>query len=267
MYATLRAMLQSAKIHDGLLLANPAEKLGRELCLTTTAKVREAEVKAMDHGQVDTFLKASHEVSPRHAPLFFLLARSGLMIGEALALKWDDVNLDRREITVERTLSVQEGTEGEPVTGTTKGGRSRRVDASKQLCAVLRSLEVQRKAETLQGGWGKVPEWVFCSETGQPIDPSKVGKVFRKVQEKAEIRGRFSVHSLRHSSKPSAPARPVARIRSEATRPRIHSVDRGHLRPLAADGEQGRRGPSRRGGGDREIGRCERTVKERPVGR
>jgi integrase len=62
-----------------------------------------------------------------------------------------------------------------------------------------RSLEVQRKAETLEGGWGKVPQWVFCTETGQPMDPSKVGKVFRKVLENPEIRGRFSVPSLRHS--------------------------------------------------------------------
>jgi integrase len=200
MYATLRAMLQSAKVHDGLLLANPAEKLGRELRLTSAAKVREAEVKAMDHGQVDAFLTAAEEEAPRYAPLFLLLARSGMRIGEALALKWQDVDLDRREITVERTLSTaEEGQDGQPATGTTKGGRSRRVDASKQLCAALRRLEVQRKAETLQEGLGKVREWVFCSESGQPMDPSKVGKEFRKVLDKAVLKGRFSVHSLRHS--------------------------------------------------------------------
>jgi hypothetical protein len=32
-----------------------------------------------------------------------------------------------------------------------------------------RELQLQRKAETLRKGWGKVPEWVFISEAGKPL--------------------------------------------------------------------------------------------------
>jgi hypothetical protein len=42
---------------------------------------------------------------------------------------------------------------------TPKNGKSRRVDMSQQLLTdTRRELQLQRKAETLRKGWGKVPE-------------------------------------------------------------------------------------------------------------
>jgi hypothetical protein len=40
---------------------------------------------------------------------------------------------------------------------TPKNGKSRHVDMSQQLTDTLRELQLQRKAETLRKGWGKVP--------------------------------------------------------------------------------------------------------------
>jgi integrase len=42
--------------------------------------------------QLFLFLKAAHEFSPRYFSLFFLLARTGLRIGEALALQIGDLD-------------------------------------------------------------------------------------------------------------------------------------------------------------------------------
>ena len=39
-----------------------------------------------------------------HHPLFLLLARTGMRIGEALALQWDDIDFQGRFIGVKRSV-------------------------------------------------------------------------------------------------------------------------------------------------------------------
>jgi integrase len=58
--------------------------------------------------------------------------------GEALALKWSDLDLSNREVLMERTLSAG-------VIGTTKTGRSMRVDMSLELRAALSRLYLERE--------------------------------------------------------------------------------------------------------------------------
>ena len=55
MQATLRAMINAA-IDDGVIVANPANGLARQLRLTTTAAHRQEEIKAMTREQVLVFL-------------------------------------------------------------------------------------------------------------------------------------------------------------------------------------------------------------------
>ena len=60
-------------------------------------------------------------------------------------------------------------------------------------------MQLQRKAETLRKGWGKVLEWVFISEAGKPLilNHWRTG-VFDKALKKAKLR-KVRIHDLRHS--------------------------------------------------------------------
>ena len=65
--------------------------------------------------------------------------------------------------------------------------------------AVLRRLQIERKVEALQRGWGRVPEWVFCSTTGGLLEPQKVAGPFLRALKRASLPLHFTPHSLRHS--------------------------------------------------------------------
>jgi len=194
-HATLRALLNAA-VDDGVIVANPANKLGRTLRLVVNAKTRQEEVKAMTRDQLAAFLVAARNAPTvyerRHYPLFLLLARTGMRLGEGLALQWDDVNFAEREIRVARTLSG--GRIEKP-----KSGHGRTVDMSEQLARILFRLQVQRKTETLKRGWSRIPEWVFCTEAGTLPDESRVRKVMRKTLKAARLPLHFSPHCLRHT--------------------------------------------------------------------
>ena len=191
MQATLRAMINAA-IDDGVIVANPANGLARQLRLTTTAAHRQEEIKAMTREQVLVFLATAEREVPPLAVLFLLLARTGMRIGEGLALQWDDVDYEGREIRVARAFSRGR-------LETPKSGVARTVDMSMQLGQALRRLHVERKAEKLRRGWKELPEWVFCTAHGRPYDLAFVQRAFKRAVKAAKLPAHFTPHCLRHS--------------------------------------------------------------------
>ena len=161
MHATLRAMLNAA-VDDGVILANPADRLGRQLRLTPSKTTRQEQIKAFNRPQLEAFLTAALACERRLYAFFFLLARTGLRLGEALALQWDDV--DFPSASPGRTSHLQ-GVLEHP-----KSGHGRTVDMSQQLTETLRRLHAAQKAEKLRRGLPELAPWVFPSPAGTPHD-------------------------------------------------------------------------------------------------
>lgn len=125
-------------------------------------------------------------------PLFLLLVRTGLRIGEALSLKWGDIDFNGRFIHVQRGLSRMK-------IQTPKNGKTRRVDMSPHLAETLMAYKVECKKKGLILGLGDAPEYVFTNEKGGFIDLSNWRRrIFWKALEKAKLR-RIRVHDLRHT--------------------------------------------------------------------
>lgn len=176
-------------VDDELLPANPVLTLGRGFLKDTKTNKNIDPLEAYELGWL---LRVVDALYPEHYALFLTLARTGLRIGEALALQWAHIDFHSRFIKVEQGLSRGK-------METPKSGKTRRVDVSKQLAAALRELKTKRKRQALQNGWGSVPEWIFINRDGKPIDLDNWRhRVFNKALEKAELR-RVRIHDLRHT--------------------------------------------------------------------
>jgi integrase len=79
----------------------------------------------------------------------------------------------------------------------TKTNGSRVVDLTPRLTAALDRYQTEVEAKALAAG-SDVPELVFPSEAGTPLDDVNVGRRFREVAMKAGL-PKFSLYSLRHS--------------------------------------------------------------------
>ena len=97
-------------------------------------------------------MEMARKAKPRYFPIFLTLYQSGVRIGECLGLQWDDLKLDPkvREVEVRRSIDDKTGEVGTP-----KNGKARTVDMSLELLDCLKKLEVQRKKEKLERGWGR----------------------------------------------------------------------------------------------------------------
>jgi integrase len=127
-----------------------------------------------------------------------LLARTGLRIGEALALQWGDIDFNGRFITIQRGISRGR-------IETPKNGKSRRVDMSLQLTEALKALKDQGGTPVVvpitrnEGAPEEPSEWVFTNGVGGFIDVNNWRRrVFNKALKKAGLR-RIRIHDLRHT--------------------------------------------------------------------
>ncbi len=134
----------------------------------------------------------------RNEALYTLMLSTGLRRGEALGLRWEDVDLERGVARVKRSLK-REG--GHIVTADTKTLKSRRaVNLPEPVVELLaRHRDQQEKERVDLGEAWRETGFVFTSSIGTPIDPRNLYRDFQKVCENAEL-SHWHPHELRHSA-------------------------------------------------------------------
>ena len=152
------------------------------------------EREAWNREEARTLISVAQEFEPGFAPFLDLLFATGLRKGEALGLKWSDIDFDRRVITVRRS-STSAGV------STPKSGRSRRVPMTLSLAELLFDLLSDRQRQRIENGWRETPEWVFCTSNGTGFNPRNIQRTFDRVRRRAQKSGvrPLSMHSARHS--------------------------------------------------------------------
>ncbi len=194
MHARLRVLLNAA-VDDGLIVANPSDKLGRSMKLVVRTKVRQETIKAFDRAQRDAFLATAYRIEAWWAPMREVQVLSGLRPGEVYALEDADLDLDAATARIGRTLADDGQSVDSP-----KGNRGRTIDLSSRAVAVLRAhaVHVHRKAEKLRRKWPELPVPFFCSTTGTYPDPRNVRDAFAPVVKAATL-PHVTPHGLRHT--------------------------------------------------------------------
>jgi integrase len=186
----LSGLLERA-VEDGLLLKNPARGLARELpASATAAEVEEIEVFTPD--ELKRLLGTAERDYPEWYAFVLCLARSGVRLGEAVALEWRDVDFDRRMLLIRR--SERRGRVSVP-----KNGKARRVEMSRQLARALADRKSFQEAEAALAGH-PAPARVFLTPgTARPIrDDAWRNNVWTPMVRRAGLRYR-KPHTLRHT--------------------------------------------------------------------
>jgi integrase len=187
-YTILRAILDTA-VRDGALGSNPAAAVRRP-------RVTIKEASHLTPVQVAALLQAAR--GTRYAPLFTLLVHTGLRRGEALALRWSDVDLERHLLRIRGTLSRVDGTltVTEPKTAKSK----RFVPISAPAEHLLRAVQAGQDAERGRAGsaWRETG-FVFTTELGEPCDPRNALRALYVAGARAGLPG-VRLHTLRHTA-------------------------------------------------------------------
>lgn len=185
---TLSAILSTAE-EDGVIPVNPCRRMGK--CLSHGGSEEAEEVEVFTREELRTLLAVAEDSCPEYYPFILCLARTGMRLGEAIALEWRDVDFANRLLLVRR--SRRRGRVSEP-----KNGKARRVDMSAQLGEALRSLKTLQEAEAVVNGVAP-PERVFSTPHGTAIEEVQFRtRVWATLLRRARLRYR-KPHCLRHA--------------------------------------------------------------------
>jgi integrase len=211
MHRILRSALNDA-VARGHLTSNPVTKIK-----SPREPVVEIEPLTID----DTRRILAAAEGRRNSARWAVALSLGLRQGEALALKWGDVNLDTGLLLVRRALYRQTWRHGceDPqhcaknarscprraggglVTDTPKSNASRRaLTLPPPLRQLLRTHRIVQDAERLAAGdmW-RDEGWIFATETGAPIDPRRDWGAWKDLLRDAGVRD-ARLHDARHTA-------------------------------------------------------------------
>jgi integrase len=188
-HAVLHKALKQAVLWN-MIPRNPTDAASRPRPVETEMKtLTEEEVRCLFEKSADDDFHG----------LWVLLATTGVRLGEALGLRWEDIDLTGSRITIRRALQRQRG--NGLVFVEPKTARSRRTIhlAEGAVSAIARHKRLQAKWRLHAG-----PSWqenglVFATQIGRPLDGGQVNHRFHHALAVAGLRD-IRVHDLRHTS-------------------------------------------------------------------
>jgi integrase len=187
-HATLRTALDQAE-QWGLVARNVAS-------LVNAPRVQRLEVEPLSPDEARKFLEAVRD--DRLEALYSVATAIGLRQGEALGLRWPDIDLVAKTLTVQNALQRVDG-KLQLVEVKTKKSR-RTVNLPQFAVSALWRHQARQEQERQFAGdrWGDTG-FVFTTTVGTPLDGSTVTHRFQRALKAAGMR-RIRFHDLRHSA-------------------------------------------------------------------
>ena len=191
-HAVLHRALEQA-MRFNLIPFNPASRVD-------LPKIRQEETTPLDAEQARTFLEAAK--GDRHECLYALSLTCGLRMGEALGLKWTDIDLYKGTLRVNRQLQRMRRDGDKPGTlvfSEPKNASRRTVDLPQRALESLRSHRTRQLEEKLQATYYEDSGLVFATGKGTPLDAQNiVNRYFKPLLRRAGLPD-IRWHDLRHT--------------------------------------------------------------------
>jgi len=190
-----------AAVRDGLLSVNPADKADPP----SVKAAASPEMRFWTADELRTFLDQRGQASDELLIAWSLLVSTGMRRGEALGLRWADVDFESARLSVRRSATVvkHKGQGEELIIGPPKSGRPRTVDVDPGTLAALKAHKVAQG--TLALALARDDAYVLANLDGSVRHPERFSRRFvaavvaaRKAVGEDRL-SKIRLHDLRHT--------------------------------------------------------------------
>ena len=170
-----------------LLITNPVTKI-------TTPKKEKKEARFYNEEQIIQLLVALEQEKMQFYIMVQLTVTTGCRRGELVALQWQDIDFENREINIKQSISIAE--QGQEIKST-KSEKSRRLTLPKSIIKTLKEYKKYQNEDRFKKGLGK-SEWLFTGEGGKLMHLCTASKQFKRFIKKHRL-PYITLHGLRHT--------------------------------------------------------------------
>lgn len=197
-YVALNSCYKHAMIADvvtkspclGIVLPSPSE--------------RTKQVVPLAPDDVECLKAELSRTAPDGTPLYcygyayLLILNTGMRMGEALSLRWDDVDFENKTLTIAKNNILAKKRDAD---GNKLGGYELQTQNSTKTSSGNRVIPINRSAEEalLALRDGNETPYVITNSRHNQVLPSNFERSFQAILKNAEIDGDYGVHALRHT--------------------------------------------------------------------
>ena len=197
-YVALNSCYKHALI-DGAVIRNPC--LGIVL---PSQSERTKQVSALSAEDVELIKQELLKTAPNGEPLYcygyayLLILNTGMRMGEALSLRWDDVDFENKSITISKNhiLSKKRDEDGNRI-----GGYELQTQNSTKTSNGNRVIPINRSAEEALMALKRDNDtpYVITNSKHKPVLPSNFERSFHALLRNAGVERECGIHALRHT--------------------------------------------------------------------
>lgn len=184
-YLNYTKKVLSYAINLQLITSNPLEHV---IIPKKIEEINSKRVTFYTKSELKEFLNAAKATSDFSYTFFHLLSYTGLRKGEALALKWSDINFKTKTLEVNRTLS--RGQDNQLYFGPTKTKSGKRIISLDDS-----TIEILIK---FRGNIIRQNDLIFQQDNSQPYNPSTVRHWIKPILAKCHLKS-ITPHGFRHT--------------------------------------------------------------------
>lgn len=197
--SNMKTMLVTAfkqAVINGLIPRNTAEFI-------ILPKYEKTEMRVLTTTEQDKLFKVVQESESRYKIIILLALSTGMREGEIAALTWNDVDLFKGSITVNKTLMRVQKKDGKgteiKITPPKSVKSIRTIPLQETLIKELKRHQALIFSEKLVCGGGySSGGYVICNEIGEFIEPRQLQKIFKRFTAAAEL-DNVNFHAMRHT--------------------------------------------------------------------
>ncbi|MDM8365925.1 tyrosine-type recombinase/integrase [Bacillus thuringiensis] len=195
---TMHHALDTAVNELGILEKNPTTKIKVR---TTRVSSKNDDIKCYDIDELHQFLTyiLNEKGGFKYFSLFMFLSRTGLRIGECLALQWEDIDFEEQKLFITKTLITTKRNE-KILFGPPKNRSSKRtISLDSSTISHLRKMKMEQNKNTLKNGkYYKEYNFVFTHEDNSCMLHPATLKFLQQACKKGNLKY-ITLHGFRHT--------------------------------------------------------------------
>ena len=178
---------------DGYIEVSPMSGLKKP----KRAKENQKKDLAFTIEELSYILKCADKEPLKNRLFIYLLSDTGMRRGEALGLKWENLNTETGECLI--CNNIQYSPKKGIYETTPKNGNNRTIFINKELLPMIKEWKEVQKLETVfKYGYTTQPIYCFEDQLNKPMNPIGISNYFNRFGKKYGITD-FHAHKLRHT--------------------------------------------------------------------